>query len=543
MRYLQRTAASLQKDVLTRLISDELVSYRFLMFLACVTFISSSQLVKMEYPFLYDPAEVRIGVSAVMLGIFGLTFISPFVKKYVLKFLLVIFFLASTHLILVLYSNNFTLFVVLGFSNLLLFSSLFFKKSAHLVIFIGVMMAILLGACIFSNLPYQAWILLFLNIFTLAFISISFLLMRLYNRNQLLIRNDLLVATFSQSHDALVLIDDSTRKIINCNEKAVTLFNLNGQREFINSTADRMFDNHFSVQDKRNLSIIMSQQDDYTCEYLLKTSHNKEFWANLSISKIRTGAKYNWLLRFIDITDSKYFEEEQERLTKELTYSNSELQKFAYITSHNLRAPVINLVSLLNIYNKENLDDAINPVVIDKVEKSINILNATLNDLIEVVTIRDRQDTRETINFREILDSVKASIESQLVGAGARISADFTAAQEMVYIRNQIHNILLNLFTNSVKYRSPDRELMITVKTERIDSYVRLSVSDNGIGIDMEKNKNKIFGLYQRFCTEIEGKGLGLYIIKSQVQASGGKIEVESDYGHGTTFRLYFPLT
>jgi signal transduction histidine kinase len=106
--------------------------------------------------------------------------------------------------------------------------------------------------------------------------------------------------------------------------------------------------------------------------------------------------------------------------------------------------------------------------------------------------------------------------------------------------KRYLTSILLNLLTNAIKYRSPQRSLIITIKTHIHKDYTILSFSDNGIGIDMQKFGHKVFGLYQRFHNNIDGKGLGLYIIKSQVDAMDGKVEVESAENEGTTFRIYF---
>jgi signal transduction histidine kinase len=103
-----------------------------------------------------------------------------------------------------------------------------------------------------------------------------------------------------------------------------------------------------------------------------------------------------------------------------------------------------------------------------------------------------------------------------------------------------IESIILNLLTNSIKYKSENRKLKITVTAEQVDENLYITFKDNGIGIDLERNKDKIFGLYQRFHNYPDSKGLGLYLVKSQVETMGGTISVESEVNKGTLFTLTF---
>jgi signal transduction histidine kinase len=107
-------------------------------------------------------------------------------------------------------------------------------------------------------------------------------------------------------------------------------------------------------------------------------------------------------------------------------------------------------------------------------------------------------------------------------------------------VRSYVQSILFNLLSNALKYRAPDRTLRVRIETRREDGYVRLSVADNGLGIDLAKHGPKLFGLYRRFHTHVEGKGLGLHLIKTQIEALGGKVTLQSREGAGTTFNIYF---
>jgi signal transduction histidine kinase len=97
------------------------------------------------------------------------------------------------------------------------------------------------------------------------------------------------------------------------------------------------------------------------------------------------------------------------------------------------------------------------------------------------------------------------------------------------------------MLTNAIKYKHPKRGPVICIKSFIVDEYICVSFADNGIGMDLAQNKGKLFGLYKRFHFHVEGKGLGLHLVKTQVDALHGKIEVESQPGEGTTFKIYLP--
>jgi len=242
----------------------------------------------------------------------------------------------------------------------------------------------------------------------------------------------------------------------------------------------------------------------------------------------------------INIDDIKIKEYELLKISDELVQSNSELKKFAYITSHNLRGPIVNISSLMSMIHKEDLS-ADNAIIIDKIESSVSRLNNTLDDLIEVVS-HQKPDARKfsNINFKEELDGIMKSIEYQIKESGAQVISDFEVTN-ISYPKEYFESILLNLLTNAIKYRSEERPLIINIHTKQDGNAIYLIVNDNGKGIDLKKNASKIFGLYQRFHENVEGKGIGLFIIKSHIESLKGTIKVKSTPDVGTTFIIHFP--
>ena len=103
-----------------------------------------------------------------------------------------------------------------------------------------------------------------------------------------------------------------------------------------------------------------------------------------------------------------------------------------------------------------------------------------------------------------------------------------------------LESILLNLMTNAIKYSDDKKEIKISFKLSDVEDYHVLHVIDNGVGMDMERYGESIFGLYKTFHGHEDSRGVGLYITKNQIETMGGKIEVESKLDVGTTFKVYF---
>ncbi|HEX8530045.1 MAG TPA: PAS domain-containing protein, partial [Cytophagales bacterium] len=240
------------------------------------------------------------------------------------------------------------------------------------------------------------------------------------------------------------------------------------------------------------------------------------------------------------INARKQAEAEQTKLIAELSAKNRDLEQFAFITSHNLRAPVANLLGLVDLYNEADPGDPMNAVVIQQMGQATGKLDEIIRDLNELLSVRKQVlQAPETVRFAEVFDSIRQSLHLQLQGAGALLETDFEAPSVQA-VRSYVQSILFNLLSNALKYRAPDRALRVRIETRREDGYVRLSVADNGLGIDLARHGSKLFGLYRRFHTHVEGKGLGLHLIKTQIEALGGKVTVESREGAGTTFNIYF---
>lgn len=237
----------------------------------------------------------------------------------------------------------------------------------------------------------------------------------------------------------------------------------------------------------------------------------------------------------------KEVNENLEELASKLTNQNKQLASFAQITSHNLRAPVSNLMALLSLY--KNCDDIEErEELIEKFGSVIHHLSDTLNDLMEALKIQDAANRKlEKVSFKNVMDKTLELLAGQVLENNIQIDYNFDEADEIIYDASYMDSIFLNLISNAIKYRSPERKLKLKIETKReIDDLIALHVEDNGLGINLKRHGKKIFGLHKTFHRNKDARGVGLYLTKTQVEALGGVIEVYSEVDKGTEFVIKF---
>lgn len=278
-------------------------------------------------------------------------------------------------------------------------------------------------------------------------------------------------------------------------------------------------------------------------ETLSSRKDTEDFWLRFSMIPIYStdNELTHWVSMQKDVSEEKKQEKEKEQLISELTQNNKDLKQFSYITSHNLRAPISNLTGLLNLIEDIPITDIELAEILSGFKKSTSLLNETINDLTKVMIIKDKSSVlKEDVILEEIFEEIFKQLTFQIEEHLPFLKINFANAPTIRINKPYLESILLNLLTNAIKYRSDNRILKIAVDANQTKDKTILTFSDNGIGIDLKRNKDKVFGLYQRFHDYPDSKGLGLYLVKSQVEAMGGTISIESEVNEGTTFTLTF---
>ncbi|WP_348811687.1 PAS domain-containing sensor histidine kinase [Flavobacterium maritimum] len=360
-------------------------------------------------------------------------------------------------------------------------------------------------------------------------------------------RLKLLETVITQSKDSIVITeanssDDRIPKIIYVNP-AFSIMSGYQSQEITGKSLDLFFGPNSDTNELQKLLTAIKEKEECLIEIISYKKNKEEYWVRFSMIPIYNieNELSHWISIQRDISEEKKQEKEKEQLIRELTQNNKDLKQFSYITSHNLRAPLSNLTGLLNLIEDIPVENEELKEILEGFNKSTHLLNETINDLTKVIIIKDNPSIKkEPILIKEVFENVFSQLSFQIELHKPIIKIDFENVSIINTNKAYIESILLNLLTNALKYKSENRKLKITITAAQIDDSVDLTFKDNGIGIDLKRNRDKVFGLYQRFHNYPDSKGLGLYLVKSQVETMGGTIDIESEVNKGTSFTLTF---
>jgi PAS domain S-box-containing protein len=242
-----------------------------------------------------------------------------------------------------------------------------------------------------------------------------------------------------------------------------------------------------------------------------------------------------------NITHNKKLEEERNLLLSKITKINKDLKKLSYTSSHDLRSPVNNLLSIFSLLDVTKIEDPETLQFIELLKSTSESLKQALNDYVDILIHEDNVITQvEELNLSESLNAVIQTISSLIQNSKVSIHVDFRELEKVNFNKSYLESIFLNLITNSIKYAKPGSSPSISIHSKRTNGIDQLIFSDNGLGFDMELVKDKVFGLHQKFHNHIDSKGIGLYLINNHITSLGGKIEVESKVNEGAKFTISF---
>lgn len=320
--------------------------------------------------------------------------------------------------------------------------------------------------------------------------------------------------------------------------------------EFLNGTIDIADLIHKDDAERVNAEFKKAIKDrvGFSMEYRVVHRSGLVKWVKESGSGIMGGDGTRLIEGYIsDITERKKADEalllskvNLEAAALELQQQNSQLSEFAHIISHNLRAPVGNIQALISLLSEDSSIDEFR-LVFENLQKTAVNLRETLNELLDLLRVNKMHEIEKTpIRFEDVLTKVKEDMMGEILNSNAWIVADFGECPTVNYYKPYLGSIMLNLMSNALKYRYPGRDPEIRFETKLLDGRPVLRVKDNGRGIDLSKHGNDIFGLRKVFHGNDDAQGVGLFLTKTQVEALGGRIRVESKVDVGTSFVVEF---
>ncbi|CAN5915240.1 hypothetical protein BH24BAC1_BH24BAC1_16280 [soil metagenome] len=293
----------------------------------------------------------------------------------------------------------------------------------------------------------------------------------------------------------------------------------------------------------------------YEAEDWRKCKDGSLFWATVILNPIFSadGQHVGYTKITGDISKQKELqdklaERQQEVLeskNQELKKINLDLDNFIYTASHDLRSPIVNIEGLMTILKEElsasNCLSEETSEVMDRVVASINRFKQTIEDLTEISRLQkdfSEDPSDEITSMKQVYEDITADFGEATQANSCFIKTDFQVFH-LQFSKKNFRSILYNLLSNAIKYQSPDRPCIIHIYTRLEEPYVVLTVKDNGLGLP-ERHRKRLFSMFKRFHDHVEGTGIGLYMVKRIMDNAGGKIEVESEEGVGTEFRVYF---
>ncbi|GAL84545.1 multi-sensor hybrid histidine kinase [Sporocytophaga myxococcoides] len=347
----------------------------------------------------------------------------------------------------------------------------------------------------------------------------------------------------TNSVPALISYLDTDLKYVFANNHYYKVFNIEG---IING---KHITEVLGEENYNNISAMLKRAfagEEVTFENNFNNKNNEKVYYKLSYipDLDNKGELKGIIIMGSDLTDRYNYEKSLEERNVELVKINSELDNFIYTASHDLKSPIVNMEGLLkslleeaNQQCKGDINEMLNFVAL-----SVEKLKKTIEELSEISKIqKGTENYEERIEIEDIIKDFTVEYSEQIKSSQVKISTDLTVSS-IKFSQKNFRSLFYNLLSNAIKFRSPERLPIISIRSEYTsNNYVKITISDNGMGFDMRK-KDKVFGMFKRLHTHVEGTGVGMYIVKRIMENASGKIEVDSKEGIGTSFRLYFPI-
>ena len=294
---------------------------------------------------------------------------------------------------------------------------------------------------------------------------------------------------------------------------------------------------------KKEVKLMLSGKiDHFRIEKRYIHKNGTIIYSILSVTIVRdtNGLPQHFISNIIDVSDIKTAKNDITELLTISSKQNDRLLNFAHIVSHNLRSHGSNLDMLLQL-KKDDSPEVMNDEYFPLYEKAVDNLNETINNLNEVAIHNSlSNDDLQSLNLLQFTNNAISNINALILSNEADINVIIDEKITVKGIPAYIDSIIINFLTNAIKYKRLDINPKITLEAEQNDDAIILSITDNGQGINLEKHGDRLFGMYNVFHKHKDSRGLGLFIVKNQIEAIGGKVEVDSTVGKGTNFKIHF---
>lgn len=290
------------------------------------------------------------------------------------------------------------------------------------------------------------------------------------------------------------------------------------------------------------MEVVAGKRDSYQIDKRYYHKNGRLVHIILTVSAVQdiNGELTHFISQIMDISTRIEAQKRLKSLVDVTRGQNSSLLNFAHIVSHNLRSHASNLTMLTSFLDKEE-DPQERKNIVQMLTNASNSLDETVEHLNEVVQVKTGAlEQLKSVSLVSAVNSVEKNINALIKKNKAKCKIEIPKSHFVNVVPAYLDSILLNLFTNALKYRAVDRNPQLKIKSVEKGKHILLTFADNGQGIDMDRHRHKIFGMYKTFHKHAEAKGIGLFITKNQIESMNGTISVESEVDKGTIFTLQF---
>ena len=348
-------------------------------------------------------------------------------------------------------------------------------------------------------------------------------------------------------------------KAIEQSSASIVISDVQGNMEYVNPAFSKLTGYSFEESLCQNQRILktghtsdleyahlwdnLTHNKEWSGEFCNKKKNGDLYWEYAVISPVlnEEGAIINYVAVKENITEQKILQEDQRKLTADLIKRNHDLEKFSYMLSHNIRGPLSNILGLKNAILREKTGN-VDPGLMEAISTSAESMDQVIKEVTQVInSTQVSLEERSEIIFENLLKIVKQDIAVFIKDKKVVIESDFSTVSSYYSLETYINSIFYHLMVNALKFSKKDQPAKIQIWSELNDNKTVIHFKDYGIGIDLKRHGRAIFGLYKRFQLNIEGRGIGLFLVKSQVDFLGGDIEVKSELNEWTEFIVSLP--
>jgi PAS domain S-box-containing protein len=311
--------------------------------------------------------------------------------------------------------------------------------------------------------------------------------------------------------------------------------------ELFNMDIDNIvFIEDLGVHEKKYEKLIHNKIDKYRVKQRYFHKDGSIIWVLIYVSLVYfKEGRPHMIWQFTDITDRQKNQDKLKTMLVVAIEQNERLTSFADIVTHNLRSHSANLATITE-FLEEDFSGGCQNENYQLLKMAVGNLEETVSHLTEVAKIKEIESSElEALNLYAYVQKAMYNIIALAQNANAIIYNEIDEDLKVRAIPAYLDSIVLNFLTNSIKYRSDERAPIIELSSEVQDDFILFKVKDNGLGIDMEKFGDKIFQMYKTFHYNEDAIGIGLFITKNHIESLGGKVEVKSEVGKGTEFKIY----